>query len=128
MRYLSLWFGGILWLTPEEFKGQYGSQSGRIGSASAASNAGIPVELWGQHGDWASFKSQKRYTKQDVESLLSVSKAAMSTPTTLNKPLELMFDIRDDESTSTTFDVLDNSIPIVEGVPTNTFRWLEELS
>ncbi len=47
MRYLSLWFGGILGLTPEEFKGQYGSQSGRIGSALAASNAGIPVELWG---------------------------------------------------------------------------------
>ncbi len=66
--------------------------------------------------------------KWDVESLLSVSKAAMGTPTTLNKPLELTFDIRDDESTSTTFDVLDDSIPIVEGVPTNTFRWLEELS
>jgi len=61
MRYLSLWFGGILGRTPEEFKGQYGSQSGGIGSASAVSNAGIPVELWGQHGDWASFKSKKRY-------------------------------------------------------------------
>ena len=45
MRYLSLWFGGILGLTPEEFISQYGSQSGRIGFASAASNAGIPVEL-----------------------------------------------------------------------------------
>ena len=66
--------------------------------------------------------------KWDVESLLSVSKVVMSTYTTLNKPLELPFDIRDDESTSTTFDVLDDSIPIVEGVPTNTFRWLEELS
>ncbi len=60
MRYLSYWFGSILGLTPEEFKGQYSPQSGRIGSASAMSNAGIPVELWGQHGDWASFKSQKR--------------------------------------------------------------------
>jgi len=66
--------------------------------------------------------------KRDVESLLSVSKATMGTPTTLNKPLELTFDIRDDESTSTTFDVLDDSIPIVEGVPSSTFRWLEELS
>ena len=66
--------------------------------------------------------------KRDVESLFSVSKVAMSIPTTLNQPLELKFDIRDDESTSTTFDVLDDSIPIVEGVPTNTFRWLEELS
>ena len=26
------------------------------------------------------------------------------------------FDIRDDESTSTTFDVLDDSIPIVKGI------------
>jgi len=59
MRYLSIWFGGILGLTVEEFKGQYSSQSGRIGSASAAVNAGIPVELWGQHDDWALFKSQK---------------------------------------------------------------------
>ena len=46
----------------------------------------------------------------------------------MNEPLALPFDIREDESTSTTFDVLDDSIPIVEGVPTNTFRWLEELS
>jgi hypothetical protein len=88
MRYLSLWFGGILGLTPEEFK-VHGSQSGRIDSASATSNAGIPVELCVQHGEMASFKSKKRYMKRDVESLLSVSKAVMSTPTTLNKPLEL---------------------------------------
>jgi hypothetical protein len=59
IRYLSLWFGGILGLTSEEFKSQYGSQSGRIGSASEASNAGIPVKLWGQYCDWASFKYQK---------------------------------------------------------------------
>ena len=64
MRSLSLLFGGIVGLTPEEFKNQYGSHSGRLGSASAASNATIPVELWGQHGDWASFKSQKIYMKK----------------------------------------------------------------
>ena len=127
MRNLSLWFGGILGLTPEQLIGQYGSQSGSIGSALAASNAGIPVELWGQHGDWASFKSQKRYMKRDVESLLSVSKAAMKLPI-INAPLSLNSHFRDDESTSTTFYVLDDYIPIVEGVPTNTFRWLQELS
>jgi hypothetical protein len=66
--------------------------------------------------------------KRDVESLLSVSKAAMSTPTTSSIPLELTFDIRDDKSSSTIFDVLDDSIPIVKGVPSNTFRWMEELS
>ena len=45
MRYLSLWFGGVLGLSPKEFKNQYESQSDRIGCASSASNAGIPVEL-----------------------------------------------------------------------------------
>jgi hypothetical protein len=129
MRYLSFWLGGILGLTPEEFKGQYGSQSGRIGSASAASNAGIIGELWGQHGDWASFKSQKRYMKRDVKSTLSVSVVAIHLPSPIiNAPSALPFDIQDAESTSTTFDVLDDSIPIVEGIPTNSFRWLEELS
>ena len=40
----------------------------------------------------------------------------------MNEPLALPLDIRDDENTSTTFDALDDSIPIVEGVPTkNTF-------
>jgi len=65
--------------------------------------------------------------KRNVKSLLSVSAAAMKLPIT-NELLALSFDNRDDESTSTTFDVLDDSIPIVEGIPTNTFRWLEELS
>ena len=45
MRYLSLWFGGIFGLSPEKFKDQYGPQSGHIGSTSAASNVGFPVEL-----------------------------------------------------------------------------------
>jgi hypothetical protein len=66
--------------------------------------------------------------KRDVQSLLSVSKAVMSTPTSSGKPLELTFDIRDDESSSTIFDEVDDSIPITEGVPSNTFRWMEELS
>jgi len=65
--------------------------------------------------------------KRDVESLLSVCEAAMKLRI-MNEPLALPFDIRDDESTSTTFNVSDDSIPIVEGVPTKTFRYLEELS
>ena len=80
MRYLSLWFGGILGLIPEEFKRRHGSQSVRIGSASAAYNAGIPVELWGEHGDWASFKRTHRYMKRDVKYILSVSFTAMKHP------------------------------------------------
>ncbi len=38
---------------------QYGFQSSRSGRASAASNADIDLELWGQHNDWASFKKPK---------------------------------------------------------------------
>ena len=49
-------------------------------------------------------------------------------PITPVQPLELTFDIRNDDSTATTFDVLDESIPFTEGVPTDAFRWLEELS
>ena len=71
--------------------------------------------------------------KRDFESLVFVSKAAMKI-LIMNERLTLPFEIalplgiRDDESTSASFDVLDDSIPIVEGVPSNTFRWLEELS
>jgi hypothetical protein len=51
-----------------------------------ASNADIDLELWGQHGDWASFNSQKRYMKKDVKALLSVSMAVMnvSSPSTID--------------------------------------------
>ncbi len=42
MHHLSLCFGGILGLTPEEFKIRYGSQPSRIGSALAASKRGHP--------------------------------------------------------------------------------------
>ena len=64
-------------------------------------------------------KSQKRYTKRDVKSLLSISLAAMQLPI-MNEPLALPFDIRGDESTSTTFDVLDDSIPVVKGIHAKT--------
>jgi hypothetical protein len=77
---LSLWFGEVLGISAQEFNSQYGSQSGRSGAASAASNANIYLELWGQHGDWASFKSQKRYMKKDVKALLPVSLAAINVP------------------------------------------------
>jgi len=48
--FLALWFGGVMGLSPEEFLSQYGSQSGRSGATSAASNAIIPLELWGNMG------------------------------------------------------------------------------
>ena len=49
-KYLALWFGASLELFPKEFATVYGSQSGRKGVASAISNVGVSMELWGQHG------------------------------------------------------------------------------
>ena len=66
MRYLSLWFGSVIGLSIIEFKTQLCSHLGQIGAASTTSNAGIHVEFLGQHGDWASFKSQERYMKRDM--------------------------------------------------------------
>ena len=62
------------------FKKQFAMQSGESGSASAAANAGVPAELWGQHGDWHSLAAQKVYMKSDKESLLSLSRAAIRLP------------------------------------------------
>jgi hypothetical protein len=51
---MGLWFSGVLGTSVALFKKHWATQSGRSGSASAAANAGIPAELWGQHGDWLS--------------------------------------------------------------------------
>jgi hypothetical protein len=64
-------------ISPTEFLSRYGSQSGRNGRASASSNAGIPLELWGQHGGWKSAATQRCYMQKDAPSILLVSQAAM---------------------------------------------------
>ena len=74
---LSLWFGGVMGISPTEFLSRYGSQSGRSGGASASSNAGIPLELWGHHGNWKSEATQRCYMQKDAPSILSVSRVAM---------------------------------------------------
>ena len=74
--YLSLWFGKTLGLTPKEFRKELGTQSGRSGGASAAANARVPYELWGQHGAWGS-RAQLAYMKRDTTSLMSVSQASI---------------------------------------------------
>ena len=67
------------------------------------------MEIWGQHGDWASIKSQKYYMKRDVTCFLYVSLAA-NEPKLPSYSLMythylalLRFDIRDDTSTSNLF-------------------------
>jgi hypothetical protein len=69
------------------FRKQFGTESGRSGSASAAANAGVPFELWGQHGDCHSKKAQIMYMKSDVDSILSVSRAVMRLPKGLEPPV-----------------------------------------
>ncbi len=96
------------------------SQSGRSGGASAASNAGIPLELWRQHGDWATYKSQNRYMKKDIKAILSVSLAAMemTSSSKMVTPIDISLDVRDDsgDSDSTNFD---DSIPSMDGIPSS---------
>ncbi len=88
-------------------------------------NADIDLELWGQHGDRASFISQKRYTKKDVKALLSVPMAAMnvSSSTTLDVDKDIVLDARDDmdDSQSTHYD--DTIIPSMDGTPVQAFHW-----
>ena len=120
--FLALWFGGVMGLSPEEFLAQYGSQSGRSGAASAASNAGISLELWGQHGDWKSAAAQRCYMKRDTESILLVSRASMrqvgepeplwAAPIGMNGIVPCATPSPEAEALS------------VEGVPTGSFAWL----
>ena len=80
---MSLWFSGVLGTPVALFKKQFATQFGRSGSASAGANAGVPVELWGQHGDLHSLAAQKVYMRSDKDSLLSVSREVMRLPVVL---------------------------------------------
>ncbi len=121
---MSLWFGEVLGISTQAFQAQYGSHLGRIGGASAASNAGIALELWGQQGDWASFESQKRYMKKDTKALLSVSLAAMDASSSKNNEVDkdIMLDARDDEDDSHSTHI-DDTIPSMDGIPNQAFHW-----
>ncbi len=46
LRYLSLWFSGVLETSPKEFRKQFETQSGRSGGPSATANAGVKKEFW----------------------------------------------------------------------------------
>ena len=127
VRFLSLWFSGVMGITVEEFRKLFATQSGRSGCASAAANAGVTMELWGQHGDWKSFEAQKRYMKRDAASLLSVSLAAMRTPPAgADPPLAALPDVRAETASSAagaTPPCAGEEPPIVEGVPLGAFSW-----
>lgn len=56
-------------------KEEYGLHSFRAGGASAAANANISDRLFKRHGRWKSEKAKDGYIKDNIESLLSVSKS-----------------------------------------------------
>jgi hypothetical protein len=77
LRYLSLWFSGVLGISSKNFRKQFGTRSGRSGGVFTASNAGVDFQLWGQHGAWSSWESQKCYMERDRASVLSVTRAIL---------------------------------------------------
>ena len=77
-RYLSQWFGPVLGLSPSDFLKEFGSQSGRSGGASAAANACVPWERWGQHSSWQSASAQRAYMQLSDENILGVSRTIMT--------------------------------------------------
>jgi integrase len=119
LRFLSLWFSGVMGVTVAAFRKQFATQSGRSGGASAASNAGVPVELWGQHGDWKSWEAQKRYMKADTSRLMSVSQAAMGSSRT--PASDVRIEVESADAPPETAE--DEQPPVVVGIPTGAFAW-----
>ena len=56
-------------------KCKFGSHSLRSGGATAADNAGVNDKLFKKHGRWRSENAKDGYVKEDLRSLLSVSKS-----------------------------------------------------
>jgi hypothetical protein len=56
-------------------KKKFGLHSLRAGGASAAANAHVSDRLFKRHGRWKSEKAKDGYIKDNVASLLSVSKS-----------------------------------------------------
>jgi integrase len=119
LRFMSLWLSGVMGVSVGAFRKQFATHSGRSGGASAASNAGVPAELWGQHGDWKSWEAQKRYMKTDTPRLLSVSRADMG-PLKTTAP-----DVRIEcESAGAPPEMAEEEEPpVVVGVPAGAFAW-----
>jgi hypothetical protein len=119
LRFMSLWFSGVMGVSVAAFRKQFATQSGRSGGASAASNGGVSAELWGQHGDWKTLDAQKRYMKCDKTRLLSVSWAAMRLPTGLAP------DVRTECGSAVDPPLVagDDAPPDVVGVPKGAFSW-----
>jgi hypothetical protein len=119
LRFMSLWFSGVMGVSVTAFRKQFATQSGRSGGASAASNGGVPAELWGQHGDWQTLDAQKLYMKSNKTRSLSVSRAAMRLPKGLAP------DVRTEYGSAVDTPLMagDDAPPDVVGVPKGAFSW-----
>ena len=119
LRYLSLWCSEIMGVSVAAFRKQFSTQSGRSGGASAASNAGVPWELWGQHGDWKSDEAQKRYMKTDTTRVLSVSRAIMRPPSGMAPDVRT----EDESDIVPSLEAGSDAPSDVVGVPKEAFAW-----
>ena len=118
-RFPSLWFSGVMCVSVAAFRKQFATQFGRSGCAFAASNAGVPAELWGQHGDLSTWEAQKRYMKSDTARLLSVSRAAMGPPKTPASDVRI-----ECESAGAPPEMAEEEqAPDVVGMPSGAFVW-----
>ncbi len=67
--------------------------------------------------------------KKDIKAILSVSLAAMEV-TSISKastPIDISIDVRDDSGDLDSTN-LDDSIPTMDGIPSDTFNWHGETS
>ncbi len=119
LHFMSLWFSGVMDVSVAAFRKQFATQSGRSGGASAASNGGVPAELWGQHADWKNLDAQKRYMNSDKIRLLSMSWAAMRLPTGLAPDLRTEYGSAVDPPLTAG----DDAPPDVVGVTKGAFSW-----
>jgi len=51
LRFMRLWFSGVIGVSVATLRKQFATQSGRSGGVSSVSNGGVPAELWGHHRD-----------------------------------------------------------------------------
>jgi hypothetical protein len=101
------------------FRKHFAIYSGRSGGASAASNAGVPAELWGQHDDLSTWEAQKRYMKSDPTRLLLVSRAVMG-PQKTPAP-DVWFECESAGAPSEMAE--EEQAPDVVKVPSSAFAW-----
>ncbi len=66
--------------------------------------------------------------KRDIKSIISVSLAAMDHPSSslpIGNTLDVPPDVRIEDGVYDSIDGADDSIPLMEGIPLDIFRWSE---